>query len=72
MLDSASKVDETAPTAAACRHQEVTGKTDFVTSERKAADFINNVYRQPNVEQARHGPSEMTVQLPIDQRHGQD
>ena len=39
---------------AACRHFEVTGKTEFVAIARKAADFLDEAFRYPTAEQARH------------------
>ena len=39
---------------AACRHHEVTGKTNFVAIARKAADFLDNAFRDPSAERARH------------------
>jgi len=39
---------------AACRHQEVTGKNEFVAIARKAADFLDEAYRNPTPETARH------------------
>lgn len=39
---------------AACRHHEVTGKNEFVAIARKAADFLDNAFRNPTPETARH------------------
>ena len=39
---------------AACRHQEVTGKNEFVAIARKAADFLDEAFRNPTPETARH------------------
>lgn len=39
---------------AACRHQEVTGKNEFVAIARKAADFLDEAFRHPTPETARH------------------
>ena len=39
---------------AACRHYEVTDKNDFVAIARKAADFLDEAFRNPTPETARH------------------
>lgn len=39
---------------AACRHHEVTGKNAFVAIARKAADFLDEAFRNPTAETARH------------------
>ena len=39
---------------AACRHHEVTGKNEFVAIARKAADFLDDAFRNPTPETARH------------------
>ena len=39
---------------AACRHQEVTGKNEFVAIAIKAADFLDEAFRNPTPETARH------------------
>ena len=39
---------------AACRHQQVTGKSDFVAIAIKAADFLDDAFRNPTAETARH------------------
>ena len=39
---------------AACRHHEVTGKSEFVAIARKAADFLDGAFRNPTPETARH------------------
>ena len=39
---------------AACRHHEVTGKNEFVAIARKAADFLDEAFRYPTPESARH------------------
>ena len=39
---------------AACRHHEVTGKYEFVAIARKAADFLDDAFRNPTPEAARH------------------
>ena len=39
---------------AACRHYEVTGKNEFVAIARSAADFLDEAFRHPTPEQARH------------------
>lgn len=39
---------------AACRHYEVTGKSDFLSLAKKAADFLDDEYRDPTPEQAEH------------------
>src|SRR3954468_7138227 len=40
---------------AACVHTRATGKTNLLTSARKAADFLEHVFADPTAEQARHG-----------------
>ena len=39
---------------AAARHHEVTGRTEFVAIARKAADFLDEAFRNPTPETARH------------------
>lgn len=39
---------------AACRHQEVTGKREFITIAKKAADFLEHAFRNPTPDSARH------------------
>ncbi len=39
---------------AACVHHEVTGKDSLLTIARKAADFLDDAYRNPKLEQAGH------------------
>jgi DUF1680 family protein len=39
---------------AACRHHEVTGKNEFVAIARKAADFLDDAFRNPTPDSARH------------------
>ena len=39
---------------AACRHHEVTGKNEFAAIARKAADFLDEAFRTPTPETARH------------------
>jgi DUF1680 family protein len=39
---------------AACRHHEVSGKDNFLSVARKAADFLDEAFRDPTPEQARH------------------
>lgn len=38
----------------ACRHYEVTGKQNMVTIARRAADFLDEAFRDPTPEHARH------------------
>ena len=39
---------------AACRHHEATGKQEFLEVARKAANFLDEAFRNPTAEQARH------------------
>ena len=39
---------------AACRHHEVTGKNEFVSIAIKAADFLDEAFRNPTPDTARH------------------
>jgi DUF1680 family protein len=39
---------------AACRHHEVSGKDNFLSVARKAADFLDEAFRDPTPEQAGH------------------
>jgi DUF1680 family protein len=39
---------------AACRHHEVSGKDNFLSIARKAADFLDEAFRDPTPEQAGH------------------
>jgi DUF1680 family protein len=39
---------------AACRHHEVTGKREFIEIARKAADFLDEAFRNPSPDKARH------------------
>jgi len=39
---------------AACLHHQVTGKSEFLAIARKAGDFLDDAFRDPTPEQARH------------------